>query len=231
MIGILIWDWSVANRSRSEIELVIEAARKIGNLQLEGRLWDLTHTLTQEHVVSLEILWSATMRNPWNVRSTKEIQFTTEIFLASDAMKSQGAAVRMIAPGVASEVRTWALNPELHINIKETQTALEALEWILPSLKPGSLVRLGVDNSTALTALKHRIFIASWEVQKWVDDVHKRYRDRDCDWFGVYVPGVDHAADSPSRGGPILQTHVSKTFSWLKEAEIISSMKKRLRDP
>ena len=42
---------SVANRSRSEIELVIEAARKIDNLQLEGRLWDLTHTLTQEHVV------------------------------------------------------------------------------------------------------------------------------------------------------------------------------------
>ena len=51
MIGILIWDWSVANRSRSKIELVIDAARKIGNLQLEGRLWELTHTLTQEHVV------------------------------------------------------------------------------------------------------------------------------------------------------------------------------------
>ena len=230
MIGILIWDWSVANRSRSEIELVIEAARKIGNLQLEGRLWDFTHTLTQEHVVSLEILWSATMQNPWNVRCTKEIQFTTEIFLASDAMKSQGAAVRILAPGVASEVRTWALNPELHINIKETQTALEALEWVLPSLKPGSLVRLGVDNSTALTALKHRIFIASWEVQKWVDDLHKRYRDRNCDWIGIYVPGVDHAADSPSRGGPVLQSYVTKTFSWLKEAEIFSSLKKRLRD-
>ena len=28
MIGILIWDWSVANRSRSKIELVIDAAEK-----------------------------------------------------------------------------------------------------------------------------------------------------------------------------------------------------------
>ena len=116
----------------------------------------------------------------------------------------------MIAPGVASEVRTWALNPELHINIKETQTALDALEWVLPSLKPGSRVRLGVDNSPALTALKHRIFIASWELQKWVDDLHKRYRDRDCDLLGVYVPGADHAADSPSRGVPFYRHALRK---------------------
>jgi hypothetical protein len=207
ILGIIIWDWTVGGGSRSSIGPFLSISRTIGSefgedRQKEG--WD--HIAPSDRISADEWSLLRSKLQEIQLQGTKERTLhlpdskpRKRILLASDAMKDNGAVVHFDASGNEIDVTEKRYDTKLSINFKETDIARTAVVKFARRF-PGSEIRLCVDNTTALVAMKRRIFTADAELQEKLDDMTEILHETDTVLLVCQVAGLHMAADERSRG-------------------------------
>lgn len=222
MLGVIIWDWTVSGAPRSSIEAAITVAQTIGSAAAddEDTFWDTVATITDKQSLDVTSLLEQVLARPWSTHIGRHTDCTEEhtLLLAVDAMNTQGAAVILGYDGAEQDFRIFPMQRLMHINAKETRTALEGLEWSLERISTNTMVRIATDNTAAFVVLRRQTCTFDVDLQRRVDAIRTLFRDKNCDWLPVQVPGIDQAADARSRGSVTEVPIGKRTVAWLTAA-------------
>ena len=202
LLGVVIWNWTVAGNTRTSILPAVEIARLIGKAQLISSQWDETAVLSEDDWNTLINAVDVINNQGEQVRIFKRHlrdKVRPTILLASDAMKNKGAVVLISPEGQELAFFTYDFDESLSINYKETDIGRRAVLWALRKF-PGSDIRLAVDNTTAAVGLSKTIFTADADLQTKLDEMSVVTKEADSTLTVVQVQGVVMAADERSRG-------------------------------
>jgi len=146
------------------------------------------------------------LRNDENARHKPNVQahdIEYTVLAASDAMNSRAAGISISPQATETDFITYdfdASETSRHINWKETIIAILTLRWLLPLIEEFSVIRIGVNNTTAWVALDKLVFTCDETLQIELDDLAEAFDKKKCQWTTVQVPGIDQPSDARSRG-------------------------------
>lgn len=216
LVGIITWDWTVSNETRRTRKEVFDIARIIGLQKLDGPHWDhkTNSAMGDRHWETLLSNFKSVVINEDRRQYRRiPINYSRMTFIASDAMKDQGAVVWLDDPTVeryetiryddaslAPSEEILSSTGDLSINWKETFTAIRALEIAAADLPPFTHIRIGVDNTAAVSVLTRRSVLWCERLDKRLHRLINYYSDRRLSFSVHYLPGSMQAADERSRG-------------------------------
>ncbi len=207
ILGIIVWDWTVSGDNRSSIRLFLRISKVIGlefGDDKHQNSWDDLAPVSKISADDWELLQSK-LKDIQNQGIQErflympDAQPRKQILLASDAMKNNGAVVFFDASGKEIDITVKKYSAELSINFKETDIARTGVVKYATRF-PGSEIRLCVDNTTALVAMKRRIFSADEEQQEKLDEMTNLLQNTNTVLLVCQVAGLHMAADERSRG-------------------------------
>ena len=114
---------------------------------------------------------------------------------------------------------TWADTEDRSINYKETLTAIEGLERTADRCEPGTLIRLAIDNSTAVSVLTRKSIGWDAALDERLERITKRLSGMECAFVAIYTPGHMQPADEPSRLRPVDESKVTAALKWLRDRD------------
>lgn len=216
--GVLTWDWTVSGRDRAALGVALQISLKVGKQQIEDHEWRSNVQDTKEWLPMI-------MQAKSQIRSVLAIgpqhrllesvePFRHKTFLASDACDTSGAWVNLCSLRVCCEPFNMG-EKAMHINWKETLWAIRALEAAVKTCQENTLVKIGVDNTTAVCALQHRVVGFNAELDTRMQSVLESYRNKKCLWVVHHIAGDLQPADEPSRNQGLDQKKVEDARSFL----------------
>lgn len=236
LVGIITWDWTVSNTPRGTRKEVFDIARIIGLRRLEGPQWDFK---TDSSMGDKQ--WETLLGNFELVIANEDrhqyrriaANYSRTTYIASDAMKDQGAMVWLDNPTVekyetirydnASTVpprEVLTRGDDLSINWKETFTAIRALEIASEGLKPFTHIRIGVDNTSAVSVLTRRSVLWCEQLDKRIHRLVEQFTAQRLSFSVHYLPGSIQAADERSRGRTSNVTKCQECLTYLRNIKI-----------
>lgn len=216
IIGTLTWDWFVSGSHRDNMLEVFTIMRRIGSMNLEGpSQWNAACPPRTSGGITREE-WLAIKERLTNVCTKRWLPFGGNTLsglphstkLASDAMETTGAAILLSSaqspkPRILFVKHFTKTEQKEHINWKETETAICALEtiWAIPAeRRRGTLFHIGVDNTTALATLNAGCIPWSTTLNARLKLIRTALQEGGCFMLASYIPGKNQPADEPSRG-------------------------------
>lgn len=140
------------------------------------------------------------------------------VLLASDASDAGLGWVRLgnYTGPLLWQSRRWDANESLlHINMKETIAAIEAVTAVAASMTPGTLLVLGVDNTTAEAWLR-----VGWcrdsRLAASLETMHDRLERGQVSFSVTHVASEDNGADALSRLLPINEEKCQRSATILE---------------
>ena len=127
---------------------------------------------------------------------------------------------------------TWSTREvALHINVKELLAVLFGLKSLLKDIHNVN-VKLNVDNTTAVSVIKHMGTSHSDDLNKVAKDIWLWAMHREVWLFPVYISSADNPADEPSRNiyvdaewqlNPAIFAHVVSILNFVPDIDLFAS--------
>lgn len=200
--GVLTWDWTVSGRGREALGIALRIALKIGSHRIADHEWkekvtdiDKWKPILEEAKRKIRAVLSG---GPQRRELENVTPFRNKVFLASDACDTSGAWVNLDTHETQVE-NFSAYDRQQHINWKETLWALRALEAEIGKCRDSTLVKIGVDNMTAVCALQHRVVGFDRRLDTMMQAVLESFKAKGCLWVAHHIAGDMQPADEPSR--------------------------------
>lgn len=246
IVGVCIWDWQISGFSIDTIGETLVISQKIGKWCTTRKSWDtpIPGDMFDEEIIAglttrmKNILRMSEGTNVWRTRERTPIPSlkTQHVFLASDAMNTRGAGIRWNDKGECSVSWCEYWDEEQrsrHINFKETFAAVRTVLMELRLIPDNTGIVIGVDNTTALFALRHFSFPGEPELSMLLIVLAAILKKRGIDLSGLHIPGWMMAADEPSRGDALITSKCRECLRQLKIGleQVIRLRRVRLEDP
>lgn len=225
LTGLMTWHWSVMGADRSHWSTSIKISQWIGKWMTMNMGWDSSLPKTtdaNEHwKVALEFVSSLPDQGPYRRVFSKETKNFGEVLLfASDACSTSGAWLNLRTLERANAVFSRQ-EQEKHITWKETYWAIKALETAIQSCPQHSLVKLALDNTTAVSSLEKGLVGFDESLDSSLIEVKRKFNAKGCAWRAYYIPGELQPADEPSRMVDTIVTEkVNKTIEFLEKTTL-----------
>jgi hypothetical protein len=104
-----------------------------------------------------------------------------------------------------------------HINILETEAAVQMIEQILNSEMVCDRIIVGIDNTTAVKAVGVGFYPEVDLLSQRLWNCHQRAAEKGIGILAVYLPGELQPANEPSRGAPICVAKVRTAWHLLRK--------------
>jgi hypothetical protein len=215
ILGVLVWDWYISGVCRAELTTAFRIGAKY-----DKQSWDCKSSLSSPDAETLIAELKRVQSRPFSRRTDLVMQATSRIFLVSDASSKKGAALQLEKDGtIVGDIwsHKWNERDRLaHISKKETWAAIAGLRRNM-SEDHHVVYVMGMDNGTAVKALRTFFFPTSWDITLLLVETLDMLRQRDSATWTMHIPGEGLCADEPSRGKPFDSVKAIQNASLLND--------------
>lgn len=217
LAGVLTWHWTISGEEKKELGIALQISHRLGESDIDDKAWNKPVENPSSWFPLIRTACDrirALQEGPYK-RTLEAVEpFEEIVYLASDASNERGAWVDLIKRTKESGLFNDT-DRARHINWKETWWALRALEVTLEHCSERSLIKIGVDNMTAVCALKQRVVGFDSQLDSAMQKLVERYKLKQCKWVVHHIAGDAQPADEPSRGLELNDEKVEQARAYL----------------